>query len=134
MAFQTEFEFTLPKGYVDDEGNLHRQGLMRLATAADEILPQKDPRVQNNAAYLSVILLSRVVTKLGSLPSLNPAVIEKLFASDLAFLQNLYQQINGDGTAQVKTTCPKCEHKFEVEVNGAGEAWPATPSTASMRR
>lgn len=122
MAFQTEFEFTLPKGYVDDEGNLHRQGMMRLATAADEILPQKDPRVQNNSAYLSVILLSRVIGKLGSLPSVNPAVIEKLFASDLAFLQTLYQQINGDGIAHVKATCPKCEHRFEVEVNGVGEA------------
>ena len=122
MAFQTEFEFTLPKGYVDEEGNLHRKGMMRLATSGDEILPQKDPRVQNNPPYLSVILLSRVITKLGSLPSINPAVIEKLFASDLAFLKNLYQQINGDGTAHVKATCPKCEHRFEVEVNGLGEA------------
>jgi hypothetical protein len=122
MAFQTEFEFTLPKGYVDDEGNLHRQGIMRLATAADEILPQKDPRVQNNPAYLSVILLSRVLTKLGSLPSVNPAVIEKVFASDLAFLQTLYQQINGDGTAHVKAACPKCEARFDVEVNGMGES------------
>jgi hypothetical protein len=122
MAFQTEFEFNLPKGYVDDEGNLHRQGIMRLATAADEILPQKDPRVQNNPSYLSVILLSRVVTKLGSLSSVNPALIEKLFASDLAFLQTLYQQINGNGTAQVKAACPNCEHKFELEVNSVGEA------------
>jgi len=118
---QTEFQFTLPKGYVDEEGNLHRQGVMRLATAADEILPQKDPRVQSNPAYLSVILLSRVVSQLGSLASINPAVIEKLFAADLAFLQTLYQQINGDGTAQVKATCPKCEHRFEVEVNSVGE-------------
>lgn len=122
MAFQTEFEFTLPKGYADDEGNLHRKGMMRLATAADEILPQKDPRVQNNPAYLSIILLSRVITRLGSLSSVNPSIIEKLFASDLAFLQTLYQQINADGMAHVKTTCPKCEHKFEVEVNGVGEA------------
>ena len=121
MIFQTEFEFTLPKGYVDEEGNLHRNGIMRLSTAADEILPQKDPRVQSNPAYLSVILLSRVVTKLGSLSSVNPAVIEKLFASDLVFLQVLYQQINGDGKAHAKATCPKCEHKFEVEVNGMGE-------------
>jgi hypothetical protein len=121
MVFQTEFEFTLPKGYVDDEGTLHRQGVMRLATAADEILPQKDPRVQNNPAYLSVIVLSRVIAKLGTLPSINPAVIEQLFASDLAFLQTLYQQINGSGTVHIKATCPKCEHQFEVEVNGAGE-------------
>jgi hypothetical protein len=121
MTFQTEFEFTLPKGFVDDEGNLHHTGIMRLATAADEILPQKDPRVQSNPAYLSVIVLSRVVTKLGSLPSVNPAVVEKLFASDLMFLQTLYQQINGDGTAHVPAICPKCEHTFAVEVNGVGE-------------
>ena len=121
MTLQTEFEFTLPKGLVDDEGNLHRTGIMRLATAADEILPQKDPRVQSNPAYLSVIVLSRVVTKLGSLSSVNPAVVEKLFASDLVFLQTLYQQINGDGTSHVQAICPKCEHKFAVEVNGVGE-------------
>jgi hypothetical protein len=121
MTFQTEFEFTLPKGFVDDEGNLHRTGIMRLATAADEILPQKDPRVQSNPAYLSVIVLSRVVTKLGGLASINPAVVEKLFASDLMFLQTLYQQINGDGTTHVKAMCPKCEHTFAVEVNGLGE-------------
>jgi hypothetical protein len=121
MTFQTEFEFTLPKGLVDDEGNLHRTGIMRLATAADEILPQKDPRVQSNPAYLSVIVLSRVVTKLGGLASINPAVVEKLFASDLMFLQTLYQQINGDGTTHVKAMCPKCEHAFAVEVNGVGE-------------
>lgn len=121
MAFQTEYEFTLPKGYVDEEGNLHRQGVMRLATAADEILPQKDPRVQTNPAYLTVIVLARVVSRLGSLSSVNPAIIEKLFASDLAFLQTLYQQINGDGIARMKATCPKCEHQFEVEVTGAGE-------------
>ena len=122
MALQTEFEFNLPKGYVDDEGNLHRKGSMRLATAADEILPQKDPRVQSNPAYLAVIVLSRVVTKLGSVASVNPAVIEKLFAADLAFLQTLYQQINVDGMAKMKATCPKCEHKFEMEMNGLGEA------------
>jgi hypothetical protein len=122
MTFQTEFEFTLPKGFVDDEGNLHRTGTMRLATAADEILPQKDPRVQSNPAYLSVIVLSRVVTRLGGLSSVNPAVVEKLFASDLMFLQTLYQQINGDGTTHVKATCPKCEHKFATEVNGVGES------------
>ena len=96
-GFPNRIRLYLPKGFVDDEGNLHRQGIMRLATVAIEILPQKDPRVQNNPSYLSVILLSRVVTKLGSLSSVNPALIEKLFASDLAFLQNLYQQINGNG-------------------------------------
>jgi hypothetical protein len=115
MAFQTEYEFTLPKGYVDEQGSLHKKGVMRLATAADEILPQKDPRVQANPAYLTVIVLSRVVTKLGDLKSINPGVIEGLFASDLAFLQDLYRRINEDGTATMPVVCPKCEHRFEVE-------------------
>ena len=118
MAFQTEFEFTLPKGYVDEEGNLHKAGIMRLATAADEILPMKDPRVQSNPAYLTVILLSRVITKLGSLETINTKIIESLFASDLSYLQEFYRRINKDGTSKIKTTCPKCEHQFEVE------AWP----------
>lgn len=121
MAFQTEYEFTLPKGYVDDGGSLHRQGVMRLATAADEILPLKDPRVQQNPAYLSVILLSRVVTKLGSLSDVNPRIVEGLFASDLSYLQELYSQINSNGAAQVKAKCPKCEHSFNVEISGPGE-------------
>lgn len=118
MALQTEFAFTLPKGYVDDEGNLHKSGVMRLATAADEILPQKDPRVQQNAAYLVVILLSRVISKLGEVTNVTPKTIEGLFSSDLAFLQDFYQNINRNGTATMKTTCPKCEYQFEVESNG----------------
>ena len=121
MAFQTEFEFSLPKGYVDEYGSLHRSGIMRLATAADEILPMKDPRVQQNPAYLTVILLSRVITKLGEVQSINPKVIEGLFSSDLAFLQDLYRRINGDGRTVLRTVCPKCEHEFEVEVAGPGE-------------
>ena len=115
--FQTEYEFVLPKGYVDDEGNLHRNGVMRLATAADEILPLKDPRVQQNPAYLTIILLSRVVTKLGEITTVNPRVIEELFASDLAYLQEFYTQINGTGTTSIKARCPKCEHEFEVELS-----------------
>jgi len=114
--FQTEYEFTLPKGYVDENGSLHKKGVMRLATAADEILPLKDPRVQQNPAYLSVILFSRIITRLGDLQTINPKVIEGLFASDLAYLQDLYTQINGNGSNVIKTTCPKCEHEFEVEV------------------
>jgi hypothetical protein len=121
MAFQTEFEFTLPKGYVDEGGNLHKRGTMRLATAADEILPMKDPRVQANPAYLSVILLSRVVTKLGSLEAVNPKTMENLFASDLAYLQELYGRLNGNGSNRIKTSCPKCEHQFEVETGPPGE-------------
>ena len=115
--FQTEYEFTLPKGYVDEEGNLYKTGVMRLATAADEILPLKDPRVQQNPAYLTIILLSRVVTKLGDIPAVNPRIIEELFASDLAYLQEFYQRINGDGTTSITARCPKCEHEFEVELN-----------------
>ena len=91
---QTEFEFTLPCGYLDEDGTLHREGVMRRATAADEILPLKDARVQKNPAYLVVILLSRVVTRLGGVELITPKVIENLFATDLAYLQNLYNEIN----------------------------------------
>jgi hypothetical protein len=94
MAFQTEVEFTLPKGYLDADGQLHKSGVMRLATAADEILPLKDPRVQQNEAYLAIIVLARVVTKLGSLPDINTKIIEGLFASDLNYLQSLYERLN----------------------------------------
>ncbi len=121
MAFQTEFDFTLPKGYVDEAGTLHRQGIMRLATAADEILPLKDPRVQQNPAYLTVILLSRVITRLGALNDVNPRIVEGLFASDLSYLQGLYGQINGNGSIKVDARCPKCEHSFTVEVASPGE-------------
>lgn len=118
---QTEFPFTLPRGFVDTDGNLHRDGVMRLATAADEILPLKDPRVQSNPGYLVVILLSRVVTRLGTLEHINPRVMEGLFAADLAYLQDVYGRINGSGHDRVAVTCPHCEGKFEVEVNGLGE-------------
>jgi len=115
MAFQTEFEFVLPKGYVDAQGTLHKKGVMRLATAADEILPQRDPRVQANPAYLTGIVLSRVITRLGEITNIKPAVIEGLFASDLAYLQDLYSRINEEGTDTIKTTCPKCGYEVEVE-------------------
>lgn len=94
MSLKTEFEFTLPKGYVDGDGTLHRTGLMRLATARDEIEPLRDPRVADNEAYLTVILLSRVVTQLGSVAQVTPKTIEGLFAADLAYLQDLYGAIN----------------------------------------
>jgi hypothetical protein len=94
-AFQTEVEFELPKGYVDSSGTLHRSGVMRLATAADEILPLRDPRVAQNEAYLSVIILARVIVRLGSLPDIHTGVIEGLYASDFAYLQKLYERING---------------------------------------
>lgn len=121
-AFQTEFEFLLPRGYLDADGSLHREGVMRLATAADEILPLKDPRVQANPSYLAVILLARVVTRLGTLQLINTRVIENLFAADLAYLQGFYNRINGDGTSLLKVTCPHCQQGFEVETEGPGES------------
>jgi len=121
MVLQTEYEFTLPKGYVDEEGNLHKKGIIRLATAADEILPMKDPRVQRNPAYLTPIVLSRVITKLGDLQEVNPGVIEKLFIGDLAYLQELYQRVNGDGNVMLEVTCPKCGERFEEEISSLGE-------------
>lgn len=133
-SFTTECEFHLPRGYVDQEGRLHRDGTMRLATAADEILPLKDPRVQANEAYFSVVLLSRVITRLGSLDAINPKVIEGLFASDLAYLQELYNRLNTNGGAPVKVTCPHCKQEFDAEVSGSGEPLSATLSTASTRR
>jgi len=123
--FHTEYEFTLPRGYVDAEGELHRDGVMRLATAADEILPLKDPRVQANPAYLIVILLSRVVTRLGTVGAINPKVIEGLFSSDLAFLQQLYNSINlvGEtpGTRGI-VVCPHCRQEFELAGARVGES------------
>ncbi len=120
--FRTEHEFSLPKGYIDEEGNLHRQGVMRLATAADEILPLRDPRVEKNPAYLLIILLSRVVTKLGRLNQITPKTIEGLFTEDLTFLQNFYNQINGNTNGHIQTECPKCHHKYEVEALSSGES------------
>ncbi|MFB2977687.1 hypothetical protein [Microseira sp. BLCC-F43] len=92
--FQTEFEFNLPKGYLDAEGNLHRKGIMRLAKAMDEIVPLRDPRVKSNPAYSTVIILSRVITRLGALDEVTPAVIEGLFACDLNYLYQFYRRIN----------------------------------------
>ena len=123
MAFQTEVEFTLPRGYMDEGGMLHQEGVMRLATAADEILPLRDPRVQSNPAYLTVIVLSRVITKLGGLPDVNPRIVENLYASDVSFLQSLYQKINtnGNGNGHRKVACPNCNEEIEVEDHSLGE-------------
>ena len=117
MMLQTEYEFTLPIGYVDPNGDLHREGIMRLATAADEILPLKDPRVQANQAYLIIILLSRVITKLGKYTEINPKTVEGVYAEDLSYLQDFYNRINTTGRATMSCICPKCEHEFETEVN-----------------
>lgn len=123
MPFQTEVEFKLPRGYMDEGGTLHQEGVMRLATAADEILPLKDPRVQSNPAYLTVIVLSRVVTKLGVLPDVNPRIIENLFASDVSYLQSLYQKINSNGNGNGRKTiaCPNCSEEIEVGDQVLGE-------------
>ncbi|MEX1030864.1 MAG: phage tail assembly protein [Paenibacillaceae bacterium] len=121
MAFQTEYDFELPRGYVDENGTLHKRGVMRLATAADEILPMRDQRVQQNPGYLSIILLSRVISKLGDLRAIDTRVIEKMFTADLAFLQNFYRQVNEMENLRIKTTCPKCQHDFEVEMDFLGE-------------
>ena len=123
---QTEFTFTLPLGYVDGEGNLHKEGTMRLATAFEEIAPLKDPRVHNNPGYLLLILLSRVVTRMGTLEHINPKTMEGLFAADLAYLQDLYRRINETGNNLVRTQCPHCQQQFEVELNSLGGSG-ATP-------
>jgi hypothetical protein len=120
MVLQTEYDFKLPKGFVDDAGDLHRDGMMRLANAADEILPLKDPRVQNNPAYLSVIVLSRVVTRLGTVPDVNPGIIEGLFVQDLAYLQELYRRINGGEELTLQTKCPQCDTVVETHINHPG--------------
>ncbi len=117
---QTEFEFTLPHGYLDAEGTVHRAGVMRMATALDEIAPMKDPRVQTNPGYHVIILLSRVITRLGELEHINPKVIEGLFAGDLAYLQDFYRRINDAGHNRVAVTCPHCEAQFEVELDSPG--------------
>jgi hypothetical protein len=120
MTLQTEFEFTLPRGYVDREGTLHRHGVMRLATALDEIAPMRDPRVRANQAYLVIILLSRVITRLGELREVNPGTIESLFSADLAFLQDFYRRINETGTSAVAVACPHCDEQFEIDVGRLG--------------
>ncbi len=119
--FITEHEFALPMGYLDEDGNLHREGVMRLATAADEILPAKDPRVQKNPAYLSIIILARVVTRLGGVQPITPKTIEGLFAADFQYLQDLYNEINRVGGRE-SVTCPQCQHSFEPEAVTVGES------------
>ena len=123
-GFQTEIEFELPKGYVDESGTLHRRGTMRLATAADEILPLRDPRVQQNEAYLAVIVLARVITRLGSLPDIHTGIIEGLYASDLAHLQRLYERFNAgdDETGRVPEPSKAAVAKGAGRMTAVGEA------------
>lgn len=123
MSFQTEFSFVLPKGLVDATGSLHKQGTMRLANAADEILPLKDPRVQQNPSYLTILLLTRVITKLGDLQHIDTQTIEKLYTVDLAYLQDFYQRINTMEEPKYTCNCPKCGEIVEVPVNFMETNW-----------
>lgn len=120
MARQTEFEFTLPVGFTSEEGVVHRQGVMRMATAMDEIAPLRDVRVRGNQAYLAVMLLSRVIVRLGSLPSVTTSVIENLFVADLAYLQALYSRINEEGKSTFAVVCPACNTQHEVDLAELG--------------
>ena len=115
--FETEFAFTLPRGFVDRSGTVHREGIMRLANAGDEILPLRDPRVQQNPGYLTITLLARVITKLGTLPTVDTNVVERLYTMDLAYLQDLYQRINTMEMPVYKTICPHCGEEIEVPIN-----------------
>jgi hypothetical protein len=117
-ALRTEFEFELPRGYVDPSGTVHRQGVMRLATARDELVPLHDDRVRENAAYLTVVLLARVITRLGTVTDVHPGMVENFFASDLAFLQDLYRRINQEGHTRAAVTCPACHEEFSVDLAG----------------
>jgi hypothetical protein len=116
---RTEFEFELPRGYVDGSGTVHRRGAMRLSTARDELVPLRDVRVRENPPFLSVVLLGRVITRLGTLSEVNDGVVENMFASDLAFLQDFYQQINAEGHTRAAVVCPSCSQGFEVELGGS---------------
>ncbi|MFJ3087933.1 hypothetical protein [Streptomyces sp. NPDC086838] len=117
-GLQTEFEFELPRGYVDDEGRVHRTGSMRLATARDELRPQIDLRVKENPAYLSVVLLSQVITRLGTITDVHAGVVERMYATDVAFLQDFYRRVNSEGHTHAAVTCPLCHGSFEVDLSG----------------
>jgi hypothetical protein len=118
---QTEFTFTLPCGYIDEQGNLHRQGVMRRATALDEVEPLGDPRVQTNEAYLIILMLGRVITRLGTLTQFGPAMVERLFAADFIYLQEFYARVNSADGGLVQTRCPSCGTRFVLDVTGNDE-------------
>lgn len=118
VPLRTEFDFVLPRGFVDADGAIHRRGTMRLATARDELLPLLDARVQDNAAWTTVVLLSRVVISLGTLGSITSNVVENMYASDVAFLQDFYRRINAEGHTRAAVTCPECSHRFSVDLAG----------------
>ncbi len=117
----TEFEFMLPRGLVDDQGVVHRHGVMRLATAKDEMLVQKDGRTQESAAYGTLVMLSRVIVSLGTLSKITPDLLENLFSFDLSYLREFYDRINQQGNAKIPAICPSCSHKFLQELMLSGE-------------
>ncbi|MFD4900283.1 hypothetical protein B046DRAFT_05812 [Streptomyces sp. LamerLS-316] len=117
-GLRTEFEFELPRGYVDEAGTVHRHGAMRLATARDELRPQIDLRVKENPAYLSVVLLSQVITRIGTVTDVHAGVVERMYATDVAFLQDFYRRVNSEGHTRAAVTCPHCEGGFEVDLSG----------------
>ena len=117
-ALRTEFEFELPRGYVDRSGTIHRKGVMRLATARDELVPLHDDRVRENPAYLTIVLLGRVITRLGTLDEVHGGILENMFASDVAFLQDLYRRVNQEGHTRASVTCPACNRDFTVDMAG----------------
>ncbi|MEU9085155.1 MULTISPECIES: hypothetical protein [unclassified Streptomyces] len=117
-GLRTEFEFELPRGYVDEAGTVHRHGSMRLATARDELRPQIDLRVKENPAYLSVVLLSQVITRLGTITDVHAGIVERMYATDVAFLQDFYRRVNSEGHTRAAVTCPHCEGGFEVDLSG----------------
>jgi hypothetical protein len=117
-SLRTEFGFELPRGYVDGSGTVHRSGVMRLATARDELIPLRDDRVRENPAFLTVVLLGRVITRIGSITDVNAGIVEDLFAADLAFLQDFYRRINTEGHTRATVTCPACQEHFTVDVAG----------------
>jgi hypothetical protein len=117
-VLRTEFDFELPRGYLDSDGVLHRSGTMRLATARDELLPLYDERVQENPAFTTVVLLGRVITSLGTLSAVTSTVVENMFASDVAFLQDFYRRINAEGHTRAAVTCPECQHRFTLDLSG----------------
>ncbi len=114
---ETVYEFTLPKGYIDANGDIHRNGKMRLATAGDEISATRDPRVLSNPSYLTIVILSRVVTELEGVQTISATLIERLFTADLAFLQDMYQRINDIEPPAMQVVCPDCGKTFEVPLN-----------------
>ena len=113
---QTEVAFTLPRGYADDGGTIHRDGTMRLATARDEIEPLGELDVRQNQAYLAVLLLARTITRIGDITDITPALVESLYASDFDHLQRLYERVNSNGEAVGVVSCPACSHAFEVDL------------------